>query len=473
MNRILLSCVVIFGVAGFTTGCVGGGVSLGQIELSSNSELGAISISAGTLVPPFSTSETTYTASVPYSASTFTLSGSLSSPKATLQINGGTPVSGAFNVPVALTVGTNTITAVVRAEDGSEKTYTFTVTRAAISTDASLTSLTLSSGSLSPSFSSGVTAYAVSISDIPQNFTVTPTASSPLASIESRLNGGAYTLVSSGTASAVYTPNTGANTVDVKVTAESGSVMTYALSITYGVCGAGFYSDGVNSCVPVTPGYWSPANDNTRTACSNKPANSRYTSPTASSANCPWSCVDGYLTTDGVACVVSPTARTLACNDNEIAVGLWGRSGSIIDRLGVRCAILNEDGSLGTARTGPSYGGNGGGPFNDTGAFDCPTGSALYEVDGTLSIYPFPGGANRTGRIRFRCKDLSNATISDWRPDGIAPNPAYWGTTTLRSPFNFQCGSGANPYGDYLNGIIIDDASGAAYTGDALGITCR
>jgi hypothetical protein len=38
---------------------------------------------------------------------------------------------------------------------------------------------------------------------------------------------------------------------------------------------------------------------------------------------------------------------------------------------------------------------------------------------------------------------------------------------------NFQCGSGANPYGSHMNGLIIDNAGGAAYVGPVLGITCR
>ena len=66
-------------------------------------------------------------------------------------------------------------------------------------------------------------------------------------------------------------------------------------------CDAGYYAVG-NECVNPGIGYYSPAEDNNRYACSNTiPTNSSY-SDSASSNNCPWSCDTGYEESNG-ACV--------------------------------------------------------------------------------------------------------------------------------------------------------------------------
>jgi hypothetical protein len=433
---------------------------------SSNTELSSLQMSAGTLTPNFSSDVFTYTANVSYRSATIDFTLTTSSRTASFKINGDSPTSGSCSMAVPLVVGANVLEILVTAEDGTEQTYSITVTRGTASTDSDLTDLILSSGSLAPAFAINTTTYAVSVSDVPANFTVNATSSSADSTIEYRFNGAGYLSLTSNVPSAALTPLNGLNTLEVKVTAEDNSTKTYSINITYGTCGEGYYSDTVNSCAQVGIGYWSAGNDNSRTSCSNKPADSRYTSPTASSSNCPWSCNDGYITNNGTTCTASPTARTLYCDDNEIAVGLNGRSGSIIDRLGVRCAVLNGDGTLGTIRNGPTYGGNGGTAFNMDGTYDCPANSALFEVDGDLATYSL---ANRTGRIRFRCKNMNDNSLSDWFPSGAT----YWGSSNDRGAFNFQCGTSPNLFGKFLNGVIIDDASGAAYTGDILGITCR
>lgn len=57
----------------------------------------------------------------------------------------------------------NTITITVTAVSGNTQTYTITATRAAASTNAALSNLTLDQGSISPTFSSGTTSYTASV----------------------------------------------------------------------------------------------------------------------------------------------------------------------------------------------------------------------------------------------------------------------------------------------------------------------
>ncbi len=103
----------------------------------------------------------------------------------------------------------------------------------AASSDATLSAMTLSSGTLSPSFASGTTTYTASVTSSTSSITVTPTRNEAHATIQVRVNGGSYASVTSGTASFALNLNFGANTINVKVTAEDGStIVTYTTTVT-------------------------------------------------------------------------------------------------------------------------------------------------------------------------------------------------------------------------------------------------
>jgi hypothetical protein len=88
-------------------------------------------------------------------------------------------------------------------------------------TNAYLTSLALSDGTLAPTFSSNVLSYAASVSNAVATITVTPTAAATNATISVRVNGGGYATVASGLPSGALALNVGTNTVDVRVTAQN------------------------------------------------------------------------------------------------------------------------------------------------------------------------------------------------------------------------------------------------------------
>jgi hypothetical protein len=100
-------------------------------------------------------------------------------------------------------------------------------------TNADLSSLTLSSGTLSPIFASSTTAYTASVSNGTNSITVTPTRTDSSATIQVRVNGGSYDSVLSGSASNALNLNLGSNTIDVLVTAQDGtSTKTYTITVT-------------------------------------------------------------------------------------------------------------------------------------------------------------------------------------------------------------------------------------------------
>ena len=206
--------------------------------ISTNANLSALTISSGTLSPSFASGTTAYTASVSNGTTSVTVTPTVSDANATIQarVNGGSyasVTSGSASSSLSLNVGSNTIDVTVTAQDGSTtKTYTITVTRAA-STNADLSALTISSGTLSPSFVSGTTAYTASVSNGTTSVTVTPTKSDANAAIQVRVNGGSYASVTSGSASSSLSLNVGSNTIDITVTAEDGSTTkTYTITVT-------------------------------------------------------------------------------------------------------------------------------------------------------------------------------------------------------------------------------------------------
>ena len=194
---------------------------------SSVATLANLIISQETLTPAFDSTTTSYTASVPNSVTGITETPIFTDPNATIMVNGTAVTSGTASGNIPLAVGPNTITTMVTAQDGTTTdTYTVVVTRAA-SSDALLTDLTVSQGKLTPSFSSGTTAYADSVSTLVTSITVTPTTSDNTATVT--VNG---TVVSSGTASNAIPLMPGDNTITVVVTAQDGVMTdTYTLTV--------------------------------------------------------------------------------------------------------------------------------------------------------------------------------------------------------------------------------------------------
>ncbi|HYF37818.1 MAG TPA: choice-of-anchor D domain-containing protein, partial [Prosthecobacter sp.] len=104
----------------------------GTGTVTANADLSNLAISAGTLAPAFVSGTTGYSASVPNTVASLTATPTAADANAAITVNGIGVSSGTASGAIALTVGDNTITTVVTAQDGTTtKTYTVTVTRAA------------------------------------------------------------------------------------------------------------------------------------------------------------------------------------------------------------------------------------------------------------------------------------------------------------------------------------------------------
>jgi formylglycine-generating enzyme required for sulfatase activity len=199
-------------------------ITVTRAAASTNANLSALTISSGSLSPAFAGDSASYTAAVSNSVTSIVVSATVSDPTASVTVNGSSNLSN----PINLNVGDNTITVLVTAQDGTTtKTYTITVSRAALSTNANLSGLTISSGSLSPSFSSNMTAYTANLDNTVATITVTPTASDGTATIT--LNGSSIT---SGSARTV-TLDIGSNQIPIVVTAQDGvTTKPYSITVT-------------------------------------------------------------------------------------------------------------------------------------------------------------------------------------------------------------------------------------------------
>ncbi len=167
-----------------------------------------------------------FKSSVPNSISSIQEIVTLKDPLATMTVNGTPTTSGAASQLIALPVGQTVITTVITAQDGvTQKTVILTITRAP-SSNATLSNIALSSGTLTPAFVTSTTSYKASVTDI-GSVTITPTTADPTATLT--VNGTAAT---SGTPVTVTLVN-GANTINTVVTAQDGvTTKTYATVVT-------------------------------------------------------------------------------------------------------------------------------------------------------------------------------------------------------------------------------------------------
>jgi len=100
---------------------------------STDATLSNLALSNGTLAPAFASGVFSYTATVPNSTTTITLTPTLGESNAVVTVSGMAVASGNASDSIALSVGLNTLSTVVTAQDGiTTKTYTVHVTRAAL-----------------------------------------------------------------------------------------------------------------------------------------------------------------------------------------------------------------------------------------------------------------------------------------------------------------------------------------------------
>ena len=207
----------------------------------SNANLIGLAVSKGTLSPAFNSGIMAYTDTVSNATTSITATPTDSDSTATITVNGKPVVSGTPSDQIPLAVGPNIITTVVTAQDGiTTKTYTVNVIRAPDS-NANLIGLAVSQGTLSPAFSSGIMAYADTVTNATTSITATPTDSDITAAITVN-----EMTTASGTASNAIPLAVGSNTITVVITAQDGvTTHTYTVTVYRGEAEADIVSNNV------------------------------------------------------------------------------------------------------------------------------------------------------------------------------------------------------------------------------------
>lgn len=196
-------------------------------EASSNAMLKRLMVDKGTLVPDFDPAIFAYSLDVPHETESISVTAAVYHEEATLKINGAAVNSG-NTLPVSLNVGTNLVTLLVGAENGIDTTvYTLSIRRTP-SSNADLSSLELSHGTLVPEFAADSLTYQVKLPYSVSAITVTASVYHEGATVQ--VNGVA---TASGIPTAPITQYVGSNTILVDVTAQDGlTIKTYTITVT-------------------------------------------------------------------------------------------------------------------------------------------------------------------------------------------------------------------------------------------------
>jgi hypothetical protein len=198
---------------------------------SSNNNLSALRVQIGTadqpLSPAFSSGETSYRVDVGTKIPNVTVVATKADPLAV--ISGDVPNEGRATIQLDGPGTQKDISIHVAAQDGSVKTYTITVTRAAPSSNNNLSALSVTSGTLNPSFTAEQLNYTVDVPTSVGGVDVSATKADPDAVMSGSVSAG--TGQASGQAPITLGMPGTATTVSITVTAPNGTPKAYSITI--------------------------------------------------------------------------------------------------------------------------------------------------------------------------------------------------------------------------------------------------
>ncbi len=241
------------------------------------------------------------------------------------------------------------------------------------SSDARLSGLALSAGTLSPTFASSTTSYTASVGNSTSSITVTPTVNQANATVEAKVGSGSYSSVTSASASSALALAVGDNTVSVRVTAQNGTTNTYTVTVTRAA--ASLSADASLSALAISTGTLSPtfaSGDTSYTASVGNSTSSITVTPTRNQANATIT-VNGTSVTSGSA----SSGISLSVGSNTITVVVTAQNGTTTGTYTItvtRAALANNTNTV---------------TWNSQGATTASSGgSATYTNGSSVSTIP-------------------------------------------------------------------------------------
>ena len=202
-------------------------VTVNRTALGGNNNLRGLTVSPGPLVPAFTASTVSYTVNVASTVASLAVTAQPQDAGATVSINGQPTTNQSVSLNAA---GSSTAIPIeVTAPNGSQKTHTVVVNRAAIvlSGNNNLSALAVSAGAFVPAFAATTTSYGLTVPNSTADTTVTATVADSTATLT--INGSPAT---SGVAAPSIALAVGQNSITIVVTAGNGARNTYTVTIT-------------------------------------------------------------------------------------------------------------------------------------------------------------------------------------------------------------------------------------------------
>jgi uncharacterized repeat protein (TIGR02543 family) len=340
------------------------------------------------------------------------------------------------------------------------------------SSDADLSELSLSEGSLSPAFSTTTNTYSVSVPNATTSITVTPTAAEPGALIT--VNG---TAVVSGSTSSAISLNVGSNTVAVVVTAQDGvATKTFAVTVTRAPSNNADLSGLVLSAVTLTPAFASGTT--TYSASLSYGTASITVTPKASGPG-------ATIKVNGITVVSGSASDAISLNvgSNTVTVVVTAQDGITLKTYGIivdKVGIVGQFSTPGSSPTGLAWDGNN-----------------LWVIDKIKKMFKLDTLGNILYRdsVPFYSEGMAWDGTGFWVSDGSRQvkldtngnpidtlNVYYWarsgitwdGSNFWISDYNFNVIHKHDPSGSELlhwnvpSGSGIEHATGIAYNGTTL-----
>jgi len=205
-------------------------VNITRTELFRSAQLTGLTLTSGSLLPAFNKGIYEYTGVVDNSISSIGITPTAEDKAAIITINGKTVPSGATSPYINLDEGENIINVKVTDSKGNSNIYVLNITRRYSKINANLNKLSVTDGTMSPTFSPETYAYSVKVARNIEKVRIIFSSQNDKTKI--KINGTDYT---SGQQSDYMKIDIGANPVAVEVTAEDGkTINTYKLSIIRG-----------------------------------------------------------------------------------------------------------------------------------------------------------------------------------------------------------------------------------------------
>ncbi|HRI38912.1 MAG TPA: SUMF1/EgtB/PvdO family nonheme iron enzyme [Nitrospira sp.] len=195
-----------------------------------NNNLSALTVALGSLSPVFSSNILNYMVNVDSNVKNVIISATKADSNAVISgdVSAGAGIgTGQATIQLSGPGTTTSVTIWVTAPGGAQKTYMLRVSRAALSGNNNLQSVSISPGTLAPSFSANGTAYTVNVGNSSTSVTITPMLQDENSSIT--INGQA---TGSGQARAIPLGSDGTGTeIGITVIAPNGSEKTYRIRV--------------------------------------------------------------------------------------------------------------------------------------------------------------------------------------------------------------------------------------------------